>query len=411
MYGLTLTLLGCSISTPAAAPVHSLAQREASQPEPESVPTRNVPATIVTPTLVVDVEELFITGQTSLRQGRPADAAAAFDEIIRHDPGGPFAERALFQGALAHEATGDLEGAALRFEQLVHKLPEAVRGAEALVRSMRVRLYLEQWERAAEAGRLLLERYPHATPGARIIAHASRALGLLATERVSEAEYFIAKGMEIVDALALDRAGRIPRDLAHLYFALGEARRQRGEAVRLSGRVQEFAAQLEQRCQWLLSAQSAYSDVMRAYDAHWSTIAGFRVGQLYERLHTELMTVPMPRAGTPREQQLFEGAMRLRYSVLLNKASSMLDHTLAMARRTGEGSEWVTRTERSRRELTRAMAEEQQALDRLPFTRADLQRALDDLAARASVKPSSQPSTVGDSGGPGYRPKGAPADL
>jgi hypothetical protein len=315
-----------------------------------------------------------------------------FDQIVRHDPGGPFAERALFQGALAHEASGDMDGAALRFEQLVHKLPDATRSAEALVRSMRLRLHLEQWERAAEAGRLFMERYPHAAPGARIIARAARALGLLATERLSDAEYFIAKGMEIVDALELDRAGRIPRDLAHLYFALGEARRLRGEAVRFSGKVHEFAAQLEQRCQWLLSAQSAYSDVMRAYDAHWSTIAGFRVGQLYERLHTELMTVPMPRSGSQREQQLFEGAMRLRYSVLLNKASSMLDHTLAMARRTGEGSEWVTRTEQSRRAMTRAMEEEQKALNRLPFSRADLQRALDDVAARAAADAAAKPA-------------------
>lgn len=399
MYGLTLALSACSISTPAASPASSLAQREATPQRPDSVPTRNVPATIVTPGGAIDVLELFVEGQTSLRQGRPAEAATLFDQIVHHDPGGPFAERALFQGALAHEATGDLEAAALRFEQLVSRYPESARSAESLVRSMRVRLHLEQWQRAAESGHLLLQRHPRAAAGARIIAHASRALGLLAAERLSEAEYSVAKGMEIVDALELDRAGRIPRDLAHLYFALGEARRQRGEAVRLNGKVQEFAAQLEQRCQWLLSAQSAYSDVMRAYDAHWSTIAGFRVGQLYERLHTELMTVPLPRAGTPREQQLFEGAMRLRYSVLLNKASSMLDHTLAMARRTGEGSEWVTRTEQSRRELTRAMAEEQQALDRLPFSRADLQRALDDLAARAASDAPAFPASPATAGG------------
>lgn len=404
MYGLTLALSACSISTPAATLAPSLAQREATPQRPESVVTRNVPATIVTPDEAVDVEELFVRGQTSLRQGRPAEAAASFDQIVLHDPGGPFTERALFQGALAHEATGDLEAAALRFEQLVSRHPESTHSPESLVRSMRVRLHLEQWQRAAESGHLLLQRHPRAAPGARIIAHASGALGLLAAERLSEAEYSIAKGMEIVDALELDRAGRIPRDLAQLYFALGEARRQRGEAVQLTGRVQEFAAQLERRCQWLLSAQSAYSDVMRAYDAHWSTIAGFRVGQLYERLHTELMSVPLPRAGTPREQQLFEGAMRLRYSVLLNKASSMLDHTLAMARRTGQGSEWVTRTEKSRRELTRAMAEEQRALDRLPFTRADLQSALDDLAARAASEDPVLSAPPAAAGGPAPGP-------
>src|SRR5262249_36763758 len=153
-----------------------------------------------------------------------------------------------------------------------------------------------------------------------------RGLELLALERQSEAEYFIAKGMEIVDQLELDRAGRIPRDLAQLYFALGEARRRRAEQARLSPDVKEVAAALERRCQLLLDAQSAYSDSMRAYDAHWSTMAGYRVGELYERLHQELMQIPPPRAGTERERQLFEGAMRLRYSVLLNKAASMLEH-------------------------------------------------------------------------------------
>jgi tetratricopeptide (TPR) repeat protein len=357
--------------------------------------TELLATTIVTPTEVTSVEELFSSGQTFLRQGQPAVAAQAFDRIVQHDPSGPWTERALFQGALAHEASGDLEAAAQRFEQIGRRFPESERSSQALVRYMRVRLHLEQWELAGQAGATFLERHAHAAPRGLILAHASRALGLLAAERVSEGEYFIAKGMEIVDQLELDRAGSIPRDLAQLYFALGEARRRRAEAVRLSSDVVEFAARLEQRCQLLLAAQSAYSDTMRAYDAHWSTIAGYRVGELYERLHGELMAIPLPRDGTERERQLFEGAMRLRYSVLLDKASSMLDHTLAMAERTGEDSAWVQRTEHSRRALQRAMAEEQQALDRLPFTRADLQKAMDDLAARAAAKakkPSSPPS-------------------
>jgi tetratricopeptide (TPR) repeat protein len=332
---------------------------------------------------VVDVEELFVAGQTHLRQGQPDKAAAAFDRIVQHDGQGPFAMRALFQGALAHEQSGDLEGAAARFEQLDRRFPDAWRSVEALVRAMRVRLYLEQWAAAGELGAHFLERHPHGPVLGRILSHAARGLGLLASGAPAEAEHFVAKGLDIVEQLELDRAGSIPRDLAPLYFALGETRRTRAQQVTLDVGVREFSARLEQRCQLLLAAQSAYSDTMRAYDSHWSTMAGYRVGELYERLHDELMRVPPPRAGTPREQQLFEGAMRLRYSVLLGKANAMLEHTLAMAVRTGEDSEWVRRAERSRANLTRAMAEEQAALDRLPFTREDLQRALDDLATRA----------------------------
>lgn len=407
-YGLTPALVACRVSSPPEVPIRAAAEdppAQLVQARPPAVGARapqRVATTIVSPDHAIDVEELFVHGQTCLRQGRPKEAAATFDRIVTHEPQGPFTERALFQGALAHEAAGDLEAAAARFEELAQRLPHATRAAEALVRSMRLRMHLEHWERAGDAAAIFLERHPAAPPGSRIVALAARSLGLLSAERVEEADRAIAQGMEIVERLELDRAGRIPRDLAQLYFALGESRRQRAAAVRLEGDTRSFAARLEQRCQLLLAAQGAYSDTMRAHDAHWSTIAGYRVGELYERLHAELVALPPPRAVSEREQQLFEGAMRLRYSVLLTKAASMMEHTLAMAERTGEDSEWVRRTAQSRRNLEEAMRAEQRALDRLPFTRADLQRALDNLADRHEDK--GQAAAAHGADEPGGRP-------
>jgi hypothetical protein len=132
----------------------------------------------------------------------------------------------------------------------------------------------------------------------------------------------------------------------------------------------------------LLDAQSAYSDAMRAYDAHWSAMAGFRVGELYQKLHEELMQVPAPKAAdTDRRRQLFEGAMRLRYSILLDKGKSMLDHTVAMADRTGEQSAWVLKSRQARDVIAKATEEERQALARLPYTKEQLQAAMDSFAA------------------------------
>jgi hypothetical protein len=385
LYGLTLAaLLACRVSGPAAKEPVAAPARVIKTPAPVATA---VPALIVSPTDVTSVEELFQAGQTALRQGQPAQAALAFDRIVTHDPLGPFTPRALFQGALSHEQTGDLEGAVTRFEQLERRFPAAPLAVESIVRSLRVRLYLEQWLEAGAVAAHFLERYPSGPVLGSVISHAARALGSLEADRVSDAEYFIARGLDIVEQRELDRAGEIPRDLAPLYFAQGEAKRRRSEAALLSPDVRDFAVRLEQRCQLLLAAQSAYSNTMRAHDSHWSTMAGYRVGELYERLHEELMRIPPPRATTPREQRLFEGAMRLRYSVLLGKATGMLDHTLAMAVRTGEDSEWVRRTERARAALARASAEEQAALDRLPFTREDLESALDDLEAKARAAP------------------------
>jgi tetratricopeptide (TPR) repeat protein len=380
LYGLTLAALACRVSGPAARePVVAPAARL----EAVALQSTTVPALIVSSSGVVDVEELFLAGQTALRQGEPKRAAAAFDRIVQHDPDGSFAVRALFQGALAHEQAGELESAAARFEQLDRRFPEAPLAVEALLRSVRVRLHLEQWQAAGALGAHFLDRHPRGPVLGVIISYAARALDAVERDDGVAAEYFVAKGLDVVERLELDRAGQIPRDLAPLYYSQGELRRKRAEATALGPDVQMFAARLEQRCELLLAAQSAYSNAMRAYDAHWSTMAGYRVGELYARLHDELMRIPPPRAGNERQRQLFEGAMRLRYSVLLGKASSMLEHTLALAVRTGEDSEWVRRTERARAMLSKASLDEQAALDRLPFTRDDLQRALDELGAKA----------------------------
>ena len=169
--------------------------------------------------------------------------------------------------------------------------------------------------------------------------------------------------------------------MARLFFALGEVRRARAEAIRFVPTPPDFGAVLERRCQLLLDAQSAYSATMRAYDAHWSAMAGFRTGELYQSLHAELMAVTPPAsADTPARRDLFEGAMRLRYTILLEKALAMMDHTLGMATRTGERSAWVARAAAARAELHAARAREEAILERLPYTRGELTRAMDDLS-------------------------------
>ncbi|HEY3234687.1 MAG TPA: hypothetical protein VGJ84_08215 [Polyangiaceae bacterium] len=41
---------------------------------------------------------------------------------------------------------------------------------------------------------------------------------------------------------------------------------------------------------------------MRAYDAHWSAMAGYPVGDLYESSHRDLMQVPAPFAADTNER-------------------------------------------------------------------------------------------------------------
>jgi tetratricopeptide (TPR) repeat protein len=377
-------LLAACAPAPAAvrAPATARAPGHAVAPRPEHV---SVPRTIVTPTEATSIPEMYERAEAQLRAGDAARAERAFDRIVALDPQGRLAPDALFGAGEAADDAADLEGASQRYEQVAERFPDNRLARPALVRNIRLLLYLEKWKRAGEVADVLMARYHDLRPFESIVAFSGKALALVAVQDLDDAEFYIGKGRDVVEAHHYDEAGRIPRDIAQLYYALGEVRRIRAERIHFVPVPPNFAAVLEQRCQLLLDAQSAYSDAMRAYDAHWSAMAGYRVGELYEKLHEDLMQVPPPKtARTPEQKELFEGAMRLRYSVLLRKALTMMEHTISMTSRTGERSEWVDKAHDAEVKIRRAIQAEDQAIDRLPYSRAELQAALDHLAKRAA---------------------------
>jgi len=265
-----------------------------------------------------------------------------------------------------------------------------------MVRVTRLLVFLGRFEPAGVYAERLLKQLDQLGDFDRIAVLSARALGAIYAGEEQQASYFIEKARDIVESRQLDAAGRVPRDLAQLYYALGESRRVKAERIVFVPTPPNFGAALEQRCQLLLDAQSAYSDAMRAYDAHWSAMAGFRTSELYQKLHQDLLAVtPPPSADTDRKRQLFEGAVRTRYSILLTKAKGMAEHTLAMAERTGEHSEWVERTRQSLDSINRAIADEEAALAKLPYTRQDFEAyfAQMEAAAKGGGAPAAAPAT------------------
>lgn len=375
------------ISVIAAACAGRPAAEAASPGTPAPAPERvTLSRTVVTPIDAATIPELYERAKARLAAGDAAGAARELDRVYTLDPQGPLAPDALYEAALAHEQAGDRQTALARFEELARRFPDHTLGREALVRSIRLLAYMEKWRRAGEVAERLLTRYDNLTPFESIVGLGAKALWLVSQGDAENATFHVEKARSIVEAHRLDAAGKIPRDLAQLYFALGEARRIRAERIKFDPLPKNFAVTLEERCQLLLDAQSAYSDSMRAYDAHWSAMAGYRVGELYQKLHEDLMGVPLPKAAdSEARKQLFEGAMRLRYSVLLDKALAMMEHTLGMAQRTGERSDWVRRAEEAKRQLELARTAENAAIDRLPYTRDQLRAALDDLAKKKSA--------------------------
>lgn len=374
-----LPLGGCGHAT--TVPVRAPAAQT-----PERI---EVPRVIVTPDSATSIDELFARAQGNLDAQRYAEAVTDFERVYELDPRGPLAADALFGQASAYDLGAHPIQALQSYQALASRFPASTHARTALVRSTRLYAFLEHYPEAGQVADLVMGRFQALRPFEAISVYGAKALSLVASGNVDKADYYVGKARTIIEDNGLDAAGEVPRDLAQVYFALGEIRRVRAERIKFVPLPSEFAAVLEQRCQLILDAQTGYSDAMRAHDAHWSAMAGYRIGELYQKLHEDLMQVPPPEAAdSPFREQLFEGAMRLRYSILLEKAHSMMSHTIRMGQRTGERSVWIAKAEQSLKALDEAMRREQAALDALPYSRAQLQQALDDLERRtASAAP------------------------
>lgn len=402
MRGYFLLLLGACAIACGGATAPSKNAHDAQAPDA----TTEVPRTVVTPSNASSIPELLKEAEGLAKAERYKEAAAAYDRAYRLEPEGTYGDDAVWGAAIAFDGARDFEHALARYELYAKRDPESPRGREAMVRATRLLVFLGRYAPAGIYAERLLKKPEELPDMERIAVLSARALALIDRGEDQQASYFIEKARDVVDARQLDAAGRVPLDLAQMYYALGESRRVKAERIVFQPTPPNFGAVLEERCQLLLDAQSAYSDSMRAYDSHWSAMAGFRTAELYQRLHQDLLAVqPPPSADTERKRQLFEGAVRTRYAILLTKAKGMAEHTLAMADRTGEHSEWVDRTRTALKGIDQAITDEETALAKLPYTRQDFEAYFSQMeeAAKASSTPSSgqkPASGAGKGGGP-----------
>lgn len=316
-----------------------------------------------------------------------AEAARAFDDLAELALDPELAGAALYNAGLAFDGLGDQEQAVGRYGRLAQEHPAAPETRLGLVRLGRLLARLERWSDLQSAADALLGRADLAELD-RVEGHGQRALALVEQGQAETAQGALGKALEIIDRFRFGDAGAPPVQLAPVYFALGEVRRVHSEEVKLVPVTPSFPETLERRCQGLLEAQSAYTDAMRARDAYWSAMSGYRVGQLYQQLHREALQIPAPdSARTTTQKQLFEAAMRLRYRKLLEKGLKMMDAVLDLGERTGDGAHWVARARQAKNELERSMEEEKAALARMPFTEDEVRAGLDKLKAQVQAKP------------------------
>jgi hypothetical protein len=173
----------------------------------------------------------------------------------------------------------------------------------------------------------------------------------------AEGELLLREGLEIYDQQAAKQE-LDPALPAQAEFWLGEAFRGSFEALRLDPSAmdeQALGAALETKAQFLLSAQGHYLRCIRRGDGEWATAAGFRIGELYELFHDQLVGAPLPSGLTEDQRALYEGELRKKVRNLVQKAIHTYEETLSVAQRTGATSAYVSRTQAALERMRRLL--------------------------------------------------------
>lgn len=361
------------------------AQQGSSAPIPKTASDPNpieVSTTIVSAHDAISLDELLLRADKELEEQEYEKAARSYETALEHATQGEDRLRALHGSGTALDLGAHPREALRAYARYVTEAPSGPRRDEIIVRQVRLLVYLERYEEAGRAslGVDLRER----TPLQQLALLAARAHLELERGQLDTAAATISKGRSIVDAHGLDRVTVPPLDVASLFFALGELRSRRAEEIKFDPLPLDFTQALEDRCRHILDAQGAFSETMRSEDAHWSSMAGVKVGQLYKSLHADLMSIKAPEsATTPEKKQLFEGAMRLRYSILLRKSLGMMEATVALLDRTHQKSRWREKARDALEEIRDAYAAEEKAIDALPYSRLQLQQVLEEMSKKA----------------------------
>jgi hypothetical protein len=168
-----------------------------------------------------------------------------------------------------------------------------------------------------------------------------------------------------------ERLQRLESDyhIAQANFYLGEIYRTEFSRLKLAlpppgaEQKEQMAAQLEDKCQRLLSAQYAYIRAIKVGNPGWAMASGYKIGTLYEELYDDMVNLPVPEDLDAEQTKLYIVELKKRVHVLIKKAIQVWERSLDMAQRTGSDNEWVRRTETSL-ERMRALLQQDEELFR-----------------------------------------------
>lgn len=364
---------------------------------PTSLSTPRAPATPPTTTAqIVPTDddaggtplEVFERAKTAMAGGRFEHARMLFDRVTRadaaeHTEPTSLRRAAMYNAALCSESLDVASDARDRFRELA-KLGTSD-AVDAHLRRARLDVELEDWADLGIAASSLLES-KELGPNDR-----AEALALQGLAMIHGQKDLASAAKSINSALKMIATNDVtpPHNAAAIHFAKGDLIRAEGNAITFIDPTNptapivsaDFPAKMETRCQKVLDAQDEYVESINTRELKWAVRSGVRVASMYLDLHAAVIAIPPPKGATTEEKkQLFRGAMLLRYRILLEKGLGTIERTLNLEKAVNAKTTWLEHARKAKLALEKQLADEKAELAKLPYTEAELKKALDDLS-------------------------------
>jgi tetratricopeptide (TPR) repeat protein len=294
----------------------------------------------------LNAEELFARGTSAYASGEWARAAACFERLVVAFPDSPHLVLAQYNAGLARERMGDWEEAREHFLAIANPagtgdgLDAAFHLAEALYHLGRYGEGADLLARMANRADLPVAR--------RLEAQVQQGVCEVEDGRLDTGEKTLRQ------ALALWNAAGEHETLddyfpAQAQFFLGEIYRLHYAGVQLNPEqgADALGKELEFKAELLLSAQGHYFRTIKIGNAYWATAAGTQIGGLYQDMYQQISDSRAPSELNEEEARIYRQELRKRVRVLLTKAITVYESTLAAAERLGSTGPFVDRARES----------------------------------------------------------------
>lgn len=332
---LSLTLIACASTPKQSLQMEALVIRGG---QPDDLPTDTY-----------DAATVIHYAQEAERARDYEKARRLYERTLKEFPDSKWSRVARFGRGRAIEFSKGCADALIPYSEVTNEAPDAYELSEwvnAHFRLASCHLELKQPPMAVAAMNKLLALTKLAEDD-RMEALVGRGIAHKDANALDEAEH----DFVMVFTVDRERQGEIPPELrfvvAKAGYHLGEVHRLRFEQEKLAYPMEVLEKRLEDKSQELLRAQTYYIRAIRLGDLEAAAAAGYRIGSMYENLHTEIITLETPPDLTQEQKDVYNTEVRSKVSILLKKAVKVFEEAVSMAKRTGLKSEWVARMEES----------------------------------------------------------------